>query len=266
MKKPQPKKPRKKPEKNTIVIPLKQLPKKSVVGRKCSVCSHEKSSEINSEIAKPSSFRAISRHYGMSKDSVQRHTENCLKLDIAALIAEKRIEGAIDHYKKISEQLAFVEELQTAAREWLTDPETNKLTLTPRADEVTIIYLDYADLNASLEPKKKKALLQDIIDNIQSILHTFQPTTSIVKTTDLRNYALDTIKVADSVLDKFAKVDGHYTKEKENPDEFTTLKSLIARRANEKGISFELELKTYLEKYAVNVRPEIRQLLQAELG
>ena len=198
--------------------------------------------------------------------SVQRHTENCLKLDIAALIAEKRLEGALDHYKEITAQLNFTKELQTAAREWLTDPETGKLTLTPRADEVTIIYLDYADLNASLEPKKKKALLQDIIDNIQSILHTFAPTTSIVKTTDLRNYALDTIKVADSVLDKFAKVDGHYTKEKENPDEFKTLKSLIAKRAVEKGISFELELKTYLEKYAVNVRPEIKQLLQAELS
>ncbi len=255
-----------KSKKKPVILSLVHQPRKSPAGRKCSVCTHAQVDEINSEIGKGSAFRRISSHFGMSDKSVQRHTENCLKLDIAALIAEKRIEGAINHYEEIREQLKFAKDLQTAARLWLTDPETGKLTLNPRADEVSIVYLDYADLNAQFEPKKKKALLQDIIDNIQSVNANFGAQTSIIKTTDLRNYALDTIKICDVVLDKFARVDGHYTKEKENPEEFTTLKSLIEKRAQEKGISYQLELKTYLEKYAVNVRTEIKQLLQAELG
>ncbi|HXH70809.1 MAG TPA: hypothetical protein VNI60_10820 [Pyrinomonadaceae bacterium] len=258
--------PRKPKVKKSVIVSLVHQPRKSPAGRKCSVCTHAQVDEINSEIAKSSAFRYISLHFGMSAMSVQRHTENCLKLDIAALIAEKRIEGAINHYEEIREQLKFAKDLQEAARLWLTDPETGKLTLLPRADEVSIIYLDYADLNASFEPKKKKALLQDVIDNIQSVNANFSAQTSIIKTTDLRDYALNTIKICDVVLDKFARVDGHYTKEKENPEEFTTLKSLIQKRAQEKGISYQLELKTYLDKYAVNVRPEIKRILQAELG
>lgn len=200
----------------------------------------------------------------MSKDSVQRHTENCLKLEIAALIKAKKIQGAIDHYEEIRKQLEFAKELQQAAREWLTDPNTGGITLEPRAEEVQVIWLDHADLNAQLKPKKKKEKLSDIIDNVQGIVHTFQPTASIIQTADLRNYALDTIKIVDLVLDKFARVDGHYVKEREN-DEFTSLKMMIERRAGEKGISYQLEIKNYLQNFGMMAKPQLKQLLEAEL-
>lgn len=244
---------------------LAKVEPKKPTGRKCSVCTHEEAKKINSLINNGKSFRYISLHFGMSAMSVGRHTENCLKLDIAALVREKRIENAVEHYEEMRMLLEFSKELQQAAREWLLDPETGKITLTPRADEVTVVYLDYADLMPNLQPKKKKASLQSIIDNIQSVNANFSAQSSIIKTTDLRDYALKTIDSADKVLDKFARVDGHYQKEKENTDELTQLKKQIERRAESRGVSFEEEAALYLRLFGSDLKPEIKEELSTNL-
>lgn len=253
-------------QKNTNTALIKS-DSKSAPGRKCSICTHQKVKKINSLINDGKSFRRISSQifgHQNSYRSISRHTENCLRLNIAAMVREGRIKNAVEHYEEIREQLAFSKELQQAVREWLTDPETGQLTLVPRADEVTILYLDYADLTPQGEPKKKKASLQSIIDNIQSVNANFSTQSSIIKTTDMRDYALKTIDAVDKVLDKFARVDGHYQKEKENADELSQLKRQIERRAESRGVSFEEEAALYLQLFGSDLKPEIKAELSTD--
>jgi len=48
-----------------------------MVGRTCSICSHQKRKEIDKAIAEPgSSIRGISRKYKLSEDALKRHLDN----------------------------------------------------------------------------------------------------------------------------------------------------------------------------------------------
>lgn len=186
---------------------------KSAPGRKCSVCAHPQAKEINSMINDAVSFRRISSQFGMADRSVGRHTENCLKLEIAALIKAKKIENAIDHYQEIPEQLDFAKDLRAAARKCLTHPETGEIVLLPRADEVEVVYEDYLDTSPTGAPKKKTDNLDILLERVKK--GGIEPTRTIIKHVDLRSYALDAIRTIDIVLDKFAKVQGAYAKDNE---------------------------------------------------
>ena len=246
--------PKRKPKKESeslSVIPKTRL------GRPCSICLHFAVADINAAIAQvnpPKSFRAISRQFfnnESSRDSIRRHTERCLKLDIHALIEEKRVEQAIDHYNELVQLLNFAKELIAAAREILTDSETGKITLAPNADEIEVVYLDHADTDAQLKPKRKKMLLQKIIDSVQSIEPRFKYEVAQLKSVDIRDFALKTISAADSVLDKFAKVDGHYQKLRDIDYTLTVRAAVRVEKVievnRERDKTFTPNVKKYLE-------------------
>lgn len=275
-----------------------------MAGRKCSICSHAEVDKINSLINSGASFRGISLQFGMSDMSVGRHAENCLHLEIRALVKEKKIEKAIDHYQEISEQLEFAKELRIAAKEYLSDPETGRLILIPRAREVVVIYEDYDDRNRQGEPKKKRESLDSLLEKLEKvrqfqlellkadierifdkyddedseplkedvnellrIYHTdyIEPTRTEIKHVDIRQFALNAISTVDTVLDKVAKVEGLYQKDKENEDELTKLKQRIEKVAEQEGTDYQSELKLFLEYFSNGVRPEIKRQLESEL-
>lgn len=189
------------------------------VGRKCSICSHPDELKINALVRQGTSFRDISRQISgkdSMKDSLIRHTENCLFIDIRAVLQEKKIKNAIDHYSEMLEQLDFAKQLRISCQEILTDTNTGRVSLLPRASsEVTVIYEDHADLDDNLRPKNKSAKLQVLLDEIRGNSNK-EPTGYIIKQTDIRDYALKTIAIVQTVLDMFAKVEGLYQKEREN--------------------------------------------------
>lgn len=189
----------------------KQVRTKKAVGRPCSVCSHDAVKQINSLINNGKSFRAIScqiQGNDKMRMSIQRHTENCLKLELATLIKENKIENAIDHYQEISEQLQFAKDLRIAAREYLSDPETGRLILIPRSDEISVIYEDYMDLTPKGNPKKKTDLLDTLLERAKE--GRIEPLRTIVKHVDIRQFALNAINTVDTVLDKIAKKENLY--------------------------------------------------------
>lgn len=239
---------------------MKSLNKKAKsTGRKCSICSHDDVKKINSLINEGTSFRRISSHFGMADRSVSRHAENCLNLEIAMLLKEKRIENAIDHQQEITEQLEFAKALRLAARQYLSDPDTGELTLIPRAREITVIFEDYDDLNRQNEPKKKREKLDTLLEKLENVrrFHTqllradverilenadkevkekvstlfdnyhtdfVEVTKTEIKHVDIRQYALNAITIVDLVLDKVAKVKGLYQADKPND---TTIENAV---------------------------------------
>ena len=193
---------------------FKKQPKiKQPVGRKCSVCIHEKAAEINSRIARGDSFRRISSQFGMADRSVSRHAENCLSLEVSALIKEKKIHGAINFNSEIEKQFYFAKELITASREYLSD-EYGNITLVPRSTEIEVMYDDFSDLNNQGEPKKKTATLSALL--IRAEAGNIKPLKITAKHVDIRQFALNAISTGSDVLDKVAKVQGIYQKERNN--------------------------------------------------
>lgn len=263
----------------------KQRPRKSVsagrkpncakksTGRKCSVCTNERFEEINARIKKGHSFRVISRQIlGDEKhhDSIQRHANNCLLLDIGALVLEQKVEQTIDHYQEITEQLEFAKDLRISAREYLSDPDNpGKLVLIPRADEIEIVYLDHNDcmeIGERLVPKKKKAPLSNILEEI-NVIGAKQADKWSVKHVDIRSFALDAIKTVDVVLDKIARIEGKYQQDKQNEsdNQLAQLRKQIEKVAERNQTSYNEELKIFLAEFADKIRPDIREQLSSQL-
>ncbi len=190
-------------------------PKRTSTGRKCSVCNHSAVAIINKAISKRSSFRGISLNYGMSNMSVSRHAENCLKLDLQALVKEGRIAKAIDVYEEFCEQLAFVKKARAAAEKWMVDPTDDEaFTVDPRAAEVEVVYHDPLVTDAQGRPTRQKASLQELLDRTAG---KYEVRDHTIKTVDLRDFALKTIDKCDLTIAQFAKMSGAYMKDKDNP-------------------------------------------------
>lgn len=194
---------------------LKAISKRKSAGRHCSICIHEDAETINSLIAGNKSFRAISRQINgddSMRDAINRHAENCLKLEVRALIKEKRIKQAVNHYQEITEQLEFAKDLRLAAREYLSD-ETGRIVLSATDAKI-------------------------------------------------QQFALETIKTVDVVLDKIAKLEGLYKQDAPNPDKLDQLARLTALVIYylQNGTTVEEMREGLLDGLAVEYQLERKQL------
>lgn len=194
---------------------------KSPVGRKCSICHHKEVDRINSLIHDGVSFRAISsqvQNDEKMRASLQRHTENCLKVELAALVQKKKEEQAINVYTEFEENLAFARSLRLAAWEYLSNPaDPLKISLIPFAHEIDISYFDNTDLTEGKfpKPKKKSAKLDMLIAQIE-LLRNIDVDKISIKHVDLRSYAVECIRAVDMCIDKFARLGGAYKKDQPN--------------------------------------------------
>ena len=261
MEKSLPKNTRKKQEKKTDSL---QVIPKVRLGRSCKCCQHLQVKKINSAISQGKSFRAIScliLGNESMRESIRRHAENCLKLDIHALLNEKRIEQAVEHYQELIKQLNFSKELQEAVRELLTDTKTGKITFAPRDYEIEVLYLDYGDVDAITGlPRRKKEKLSDIIQSIAAHKSGFNFQGFQVKTINYFDAAVKTIEAVDKVLDKFAKVDGLYQKERENDEKLKRVaKAFLSWREDNPQVP-EDKLNLWLIRFAENSGVDLKRL------
>jgi len=136
--------------------------------------------------------------------SVSRHAENCLRLDLQALMREKKLQKAIDVHEEFREQLVFVKKARDAAQKWLNDPtDPDVFTVDPRADEIDVVYFDSGAKDAQGMPTKCKASLQELLDRIDG--DRYRVTNHFIKTVDLREYALKTIDKCDLTIDRLPR-------------------------------------------------------------
>lgn len=173
---------------------------------KCSICTNPKVKAINSAIHAGGSLRNVAQQFGVHYNSVGRHVENCLKCTLGAILTKHRTKQAVDIYKEFEENLAFATELRKAAQEWLT--VDGKIDLDPRANEVMVVYLDHTLTAGNGKPTQSKMKLDELLEMAQT--EAREPTFAIVKTLDLRKFALDAIDKVDTCIDKFAKIGGAY--------------------------------------------------------
>lgn len=253
MKKTSPKKPDKKTES------LQLIPKTRVSSR-CSVCLNIAVKEINAAVRKGRSLRDTAGQYGVSKSSVARHTENCLKIDLRAVLEEKRINQTVEHYQELIKQLEFAKAIQKAVREQLVDSVSGKVTFVSRANEIEVIYPDFGDLNDQGIPKQKKTKLSDVILSIAKHIQGFEYATYQIKSIDLFDAALKTIDAIDKILDKFAKVDGHYQKERENDEKLNRVAKAFLTWLEDHQEVPESKRPLWLQRFAENSGVDFKKL------
>ena len=244
---------------------------KSNAGRKCTICAHKDVEQINRQIANGNSFRAISCQIAgneSARESVRRHTENCLKLDMRAVTAEKKLTQAVNHYQEITEQLLFAKELRIAAREYLSD-EHGKLILIPRTEEIDVVYTEFVTKNEKPGWVKKTERLDVLLEKVEDADLNVQRT--VAKHVDIRSFALDAIRTVDTVLDKFAKIEGLYQKDNEqkNPHRSTdedVMRELYKRMIERYNWTHERTIKTIAEAYpAIDIERFVRDLPAVEV-
>ncbi|HEY8560485.1 MAG TPA: hypothetical protein VIL74_08915 [Pyrinomonadaceae bacterium] len=248
-----------------IVVPQTA---RTSTGRKCTICAHVSVARINSMIAKGESFRNIAKHFLVHYSNVFRHARKCLALDVRAVMEERRISQAVDHFEELLKQLEFAKELQSAAREVLTVEEIGRVSLMPRALDIDVIYDDLTDIEPLTgQPQRKIRNLQSIINKL-SEAPEMRDLHSVVKFSDLKDYALRTIAAVDTLLDKFARVEGRYQKDGagagNETEELKKLRTIIETRAQQENIPFGEMLVIFKDNYAHLYKPEIVEKLISE--
>lgn len=186
----------------------------TVLATNCSICRGRKADKreaINRALAQGMSYRDIEALTGVAYRTVGNHAAH-----LPDIYRQARQHGilnqAVDVYAELREQLSFAKDLRMAARRYLSDPVTGELTLLPRSDEITVVYEDYNDRNAQNEPKRKRDSLDYLLSRAAAP-GKINPLQIITRHVDLRSFALDAIRTADTVIDKFARIEGSYQKD-----------------------------------------------------
>jgi hypothetical protein len=103
-------------------------------------------------------------------------------------------------------------------------------------------------------------MLSDIIKNIQQIHSGFDYQSAAIKSVDMREYALKTIDSVDKILDKFAKVDGHYQKERENDEKLKKVAAAFAHWLEDHPDTELPEQQKWLTRFATNSGVDLKSL------
>lgn len=122
-------------------------------------------------------------------------------------------ELTVDVRREAKKQFKRAERLWDAAETWLT--VNDEIDLDPRSTEVSVVYFDPTDTDKNGNPRQKKAKLQELLE--MAMCDKAIPSYSVIKTMDLRKFALEAIHATDGTLDTLAKLFGEYVKDKENP-------------------------------------------------
>jgi hypothetical protein len=190
---------------------------------KCCVCAYPEVRGVNRAILDRAPYRTIAERFPpLSAASIWRHGARCLEFDPTKTANRRRLSEVIDVYNEMVEQFRLAKSLRQACEEYLSDPvDPSKMNLCPRAEEIQVVYEvgTVADGVGGRERKriKKTATLAELLRHVKEerpdlALQSFD----LSKKTDIRRYALDCIHAVDAILDKFARFEGMYTKDREN--------------------------------------------------
>jgi len=189
---------------------------------RCSICKLTNVKQIDSRIKRGESLRYIALQELNDERrfmSVQRHTENCLQLKVSALIEQRKIEAAIDFEKELADAFFSVKKQVLALERWLSDPDDpERFSLEPRADDLLVIYQDNNDLTQQGDAKVKKATLKQLLLDIAE-KKPWDFVQVVNQQYDNRKLYLETMKTLGDKMDRYAKIHGMFTKDKENPSD-----------------------------------------------
>lgn len=203
------------------------------------------------------SYREIEKQMGVSKSVVAS--------DVNQALGEMREElwGSmkVDVEREFTEQLSFTKKLRKASEKWLfVDGE---VSLDARDTEAYLVYTDKNDLDDKGKPKKKKALVAEVMEMLRT--DAIEPVKITAETVDRKfalEYALKTIATADTVIDKFARIDGLYTKDKENPATVEKAARAFHDWAKDNPTATDDERKVWISRFASSANVPEEELAQ----
>jgi hypothetical protein len=201
---------------------VKKKPSPRKVGRKCTICIHNQVGQINSLVAEGVSFGDIAGRYDLKTSSIHRHTVNCLKQEIQALVQQKKIEQAFNFEAELQTLYKKALEMHSAIDAWLRDPEnTNQINITPRDSELVIVYDDYTRMFMG-RPTRAKARLSDLLELLSTVA---QKEAIAIQSTavDNRKLYLDAFKTLNDRLEQMAKFYGVYQNPRDNVNNASTI-------------------------------------------
>jgi hypothetical protein len=247
-----------------------QLQKETkLITNRCSICTSGKVSEINAAINDEKSLHAISRQFFGSDrkhDSIRRHLQRCLNLEIKFLVKENRIKAAEDFHRLRIKTMQQTEKMLDACDEWMTDPDNAfEYTLAPRANDLEVVYEDPTKLDQKGKPVRRKKKLVALLEEVQKISGK-KAVKIINRQMDNRKLFFETMKIMDKELDLLARLEGRYYKDRQEQEDLVkTVLGVIENRAARRGVPREEEIKLYLSLFAHEITPVIREALEKEL-
>ncbi len=169
--------------------------------------------------------RIASNYVGISDNTVRRYRTRKMP-QILRHEETRRAEGLLD---RISEYLDNIDELFSATREWLADPDDpTKMCFAPHAEELLVVYTDMD----SDRPKTRKAPLSELLKKtsvyVDGISFMGQdPRVTMIKTAEVLNKQLELLCRTQGLIQAQTNIDVNVNATTGNLDDIVA----IARRA-----------------------------------
>jgi hypothetical protein len=179
--------------------------------RVCTICSHEKRSEIDAALLADEPYRHIAARFGTSTGALQRHRAEHLPVAMVKAQEAAEVAQADALTTELQRCMNRVNLLFDACDRWLRDPDNpSQYDIGPRADDVMVTYLE-SDPEDEDKKVRKKARLSKLLAIVEESDRTV--TLVEVKHADPRELILKTAQRLQGHLELLAKLMGELQQE-----------------------------------------------------
>lgn len=227
--------------------------------KKCKACDSKRVAQLNKQLLNGDSISGISKLYGMSRDVIRRHKNECLGELLQEVVKEKQLAGD-SLIKQVEADIDMVHKLVRACDEWLTDPDDpSKYFLGPRGEEIEITYQEKDTGTDRLLPTMRKASLQEMIDTVEKNGH-FVVRNITTKHADPRELLLKAIAKLEGIVKMILDTT---MAEIENKHKRTAMDKA---QSEGKTISFEKEINQITERVIIAMKSSNTEELSKKAG
>lgn len=183
---------------------------------RCMICSHPKAAEIDKALSMPGANTAsVARLFNVHPATLTVHLKQHIPKFLEAAEAAVRVERGLDIKAVVFKNADVLSKSIRACDKWLTDPDNpDEYTFDPRSHEIIVIYLDKTDRDEKGNPKRKKTNLQRLLDMATVPDREIDWTKD--QTVDVWGHSLKTVREWNDLIDRWAKLNGLYQKERAN--------------------------------------------------
>ncbi len=232
-------------------------------GQGCKICRRPDVEDIHALMASgyPTSLVPTQFNREFSRKTLHAHVTQCLHKSHSVLRADKAKDLALNLDGRLAILMDKAEQALAAAEAVLL--VDGDLCFDPRAWEVTVVYLDHNDKNERThEPKLKTGKLSKLLAMCGEA--GYEPQHSYIKAEDARKTYRECIASIADLIDRIAKITGHYKKVDVEADQLDYIKGQITKAAHTFGTDYARELEIFLEQHGDTLAPTLRGMLLKE--
>lgn len=161
------------------------------------------------------SMASVAKMFGVHWSTLGNHQKKCVPTFLAAVEQSSREVRGLDIKAVVFQNADVLSKSIRACDKWLTDPDNpDEYTFEPRAHEIQVIYLDKTDCDERGNPKRKKTNLQRLLD--MATVPEREIDWAKDQAVDVWGHSLKTVREWNDLIDRWAKLNGLYQKERAN--------------------------------------------------